>query len=213
MSFSKVWLALWAVVCVPLAAVAAPAPAPGPTSKGPISDVLRLHGMLPATAAPSVVPAVMADEGFIGLEYRSMVAVQVKRAVTTMVAETRAVTENVKRPGGKVEQVTRYETRMIPVLREVFTTEMRPVGKPQIRRVPVRNCKFFEVRNDGKLKALDAGRATALLKKKTAILTGRSAEVDPRHLVLVKPGTLYLVLPPPEPLPLPRRPPFERNRT
>lgn len=216
MKSSRVWLALGMVACLPLAASAAPAPTPGPTSLGPISDVLRLLGMLPGTAAPKVVPAVMVEEGVVGLEYRSMVPVQVKRAVTSMVAETRAVKEQVRQPGGKVVEVTRYQTVMIPVLREVTTTEMRPGGKPQIRKVAAKGCKFFEVSKEGKLKALDAGRATALLKNRTAILTGSSTAVDPRHLVLVKPGTLYLVLPPPEPLPppLPGRPSvFQPKRT
>lgn len=211
MNFSRMWLALWAAVCFPLAAVAAPAPVSGPAPLGPISDALRLSGLLPTTAAPVAMPAVMAGEGMIGLEYRSMVVVQVKRPVQYMVAETRAEKQQVRLPGGKIEEVTRYVTRYVPMWREVTTTETRLAGKPQMRSVPVKSCKFFEVSKDGKLKALDTAKATALLKKKTAILMGPSAEVDPRHLALVKPGTLYLALLP-EPLPLPRKPVFEGKK-
>jgi hypothetical protein len=214
MNISRALLALGAVACFPLAAAAAPAPVPGPASLGPITDALRLHGMLAKTVPPHAVPAVMVEEGVIGLEYRTMVPVTTKRVVTQTVAETRAEKQKVRGPGGKVEEVTRYVTVMVPVSREVAVTEMRPGGKPQIRKVTAKACKFFEVSKEGKLKALDAAKATALLKKKTAILTGNSAEVDPRHLTLVKPGTLYLVLPPPEPLPSPLKPPpDEKPRT
>ena len=60
----------------------------------------------------------------------------------------------------------------------------------------------------GKVQVLhgDQGRQTrsardqesdGMLKKPLVVLTGDSAEVDRRHLEMVKPGTLYLVLPPP----------------
>jgi hypothetical protein len=211
MNSSRVWLALWAVVCFPLAAVAAPAPVPGPASLGPISDALRLHRMLAGTVAPRAVPAVMVEDGVIGLEYRAMVAVQVKRVVQEMVAETRAETQNVRGADGKVQQVTRFVTKMVPVAREVAVTEVRPAGKAQIRNVPAKACKFFEVSKEGKLKALDTAKATALLKKRTAILTGPSTEVDPRHLTLVRPGTIYLALPRGEPIPLPSKPPLDEK--
>jgi hypothetical protein len=42
-----------------------------------------------------------------------------------------------------------------------------------------------------------------MLKQKTPVLTGDKADVEPQNLELVKPGTLYLVLPPPEPPLLP----------
>ena len=78
--------------------------------------------------------------------------------------------------------------------------------------MPVKSCKFFTVSKEGKLEALDAAKATALLKKRTAILTGDSATVDPRHLELVKPGTRYLVIPP-SPLQKPAPRPSEGKRT
>ena len=51
------------------------------------------------------------------------------------------------------------------------------------------------VGKEGKLEALDADKAAALLKKSTPALLDGSSAVDPRHLELVKPGTLYITLP------------------
>src|SRR5262245_28253271 len=59
----------------------------------------------------------------------------------------------------------------------------------------VKDCKFFEVTRDGSLEVVQAKKAVARLKKPTAVLTGEGCDVDPRHLQLVRPGTLYLVLP------------------
>ena len=57
---------------------------------------------------------------------------------------------------------------------------------------------------DGKLEAVETRKAVAHLKKPMAVLTGERAKADPRHLELVKPETLYLVIPPPQPLAPPR---------
>ena len=72
---------------------------------------------------------------------------------------------------------------------KIVETVIRPGGKVEIQRVTVKACKFFAVSKEGKLEALDAAKATALLKKRTVLLIGGSAVVDPRHLTLVKPGT------------------------
>ena len=201
MNFSRMWLALVAAAWLPLAAAAAPAPVAVRTSQGPLADALRLRGLLPGTAPLLVLPAVMVEKGVIGLKFRPLVVIAVTRDVMVMVPRKRTVTETVQLPGGKVAQrtrlVTEYETRTEKMVEHV----QRPGGKVEIMRVTVKSCKFFRVSKEGKLEALDAAKATALLKKRTAILTGDSAEVDPRHLTLVKPGTLYLVLPPPPPPP------------
>jgi hypothetical protein len=50
------------------------------------------------------------------------------------------------------------------------------------------------------------------LKQPTSVLTGPSAEIDLRHLELIRSGTLYVVLPithAPVPVPVPQ-PPQER---
>jgi hypothetical protein len=165
------WLALSATAW--FAAAAAAAPLPAGESQGPISDYLRLRGKLPATAPPHVMQVVLGDGDMI----------EVGRRMVQYVTEARE-TKVVK--DGKEVVVTTYVT--VPVFRE--SKEL----------VAAKDCKFFTLAKDGKLEAVEAKKATALLKKPTAVLAGESAEVDPRHLELVKPGTLYLVVPPPQAL-------------
>jgi hypothetical protein len=166
MNMTRMWLALAAGVTMTLFTFAAPAP--NPESQGPISDALRLREKMPTTAAPTVMKVVQSGDNL-----------EVERRSTTYVQETRAV--EVERDG-KVEK--QIQTVTVPVARAFKEL------------VPVKKCKFFTVTKEGKLETLDADKAAALLKKATPVLTGESAEVDPRQLELAKPGTLYLVLPP-----------------
>jgi hypothetical protein len=77
--------------------------------------------------------------------------------------------------------------------------EVRTIMVPQTSlreaKVAVKECKLFQVSKEGKLDAVEADKAAALWKKPTHVLSGSRADVDPRLLELVKPGTLYLVLP------------------
>jgi hypothetical protein len=160
-----------ALAAVCLALPAAAAPAPD-TSPGPISDYLRLRGKQAHMAAPRAMQ-VQGNEG----------ALEVERQAVTYVAQTRVVT---RKQNGREVQV--QETVVVPVFQAYKTT------------AAVKDCKFFTVGKGGKLEPLDADKAAALLKKPTTVLTGESAEVDPRYLEIVKPGTLYLVLPEPMPV-------------
>jgi hypothetical protein len=83
--------------------------------------------------------------------------------------------------------------------KEVKVTEAVTIAKPVLvkTKLTAKECKFFVVAKEGKLEALDVKKAAAMLKKPTAVLTGDSAEVDPRNLEVVKPGTIYLVIPAP----------------
>jgi hypothetical protein len=161
----RFWLAVLAVGGLGLAAVAAPAPTP--KSQGPISDFLRLRAALPPGAPPSVV-AVQGDEDTLTVTHHVPVYQQV--------AQTVAV---------EVDGRTVNQTVMTTVARAVLVNA----------KVALKDCKVFRVSKEGKLEAVAADKAAGLFKKKTAVLTGTSAEVDPRQLELVKPGTLYLVLP------------------
>jgi hypothetical protein len=165
MNPSRFWLAVLAVGGVGLAAVAAPAPTP--RSQGPISDFLRLRAALPPGAPPSVVE-VQGGEDTLEVTHRVPVYTHVARTV------------NVQVDGRTVQQT---------VTSTVATAQLMKV------RVALKDCKVFRVSKEGKLEAVEADKAAGLLKKKTEVLTGTSAEVDPRQLELVKPGTLYLVLP------------------
>lgn len=179
-------VALTAASWFALPASAAPAPIPARTSQGPITDALRLRGLLPRTGPLSATPAVMAADGSLELQRRVMVYVQ------------KQVTEIVQRPGGRVEEVTRVVTEAVAQAATV--------------RVIVKSCKFFVIGKDGKLEALDAGKATAALKTMTAVLTGESADVDPRTLELIKPGTLCVIHLPPDPTAPPPPLPDERPK-
>ena len=157
---------------------AAAAPAPAPPSEGPISDALAMRGILPKTAPPIVSPVEMAGDGVLQLES------------VAMVPETFQYEEAVALPNGKTQKVVRTAMRFVAVTRAVqFKTA---------------SLKFFTVTKDGKLESLETAKATAMLKTRTPVLTGDSAEVDPRNLEMVKPGTLYLVFPPPPPPPIPQ---------
>ena len=214
MNLSRKWLALLAAGWLPLAAAAAPAPAPVAVPTSPIAEALRLRGLFPQTAPLTVSPAVMAGEDTIQLERRLPVYQTVTRNVTQMVPVQKVVTETVQKPGGGAVQVQRVVTEMVPVTRQVQVTVQVPGGRAAQVRVAVKTCKFFVVSKEGKLKALDADKATALLKKRTPVLAGTSAEVDPRSLELVKPGTLCVIHEPPAPerLPEPRPPVPDRRR-
>ena len=112
-----------------------------------------------------------------------------------MVPQAQEVVENVAGADGKVVQVKRVVMSIVSVPRTV--------------RVQLDGLKFFTVTAEGKLEAIDAAKATEMLKHKTPVLSGDGADVDPRNLELVKAGTLYLVIPPHwlEPIPQPLFPP------
>ncbi len=168
-------LALWAAAWFVLPAAAAPPLAP--SSEGPISDALALRSVLGKTAPPMPGAAVWVEKGVIEME--SLVVVPNIEEVTVTVAE----------PNGKSHQEVR-----------VFTST---AYVPMSVRRTMESIKFFTVTAEGKLQPLDADKAAGMLKQKTPVLTGDGADVDPRALELVKAGSLYLVLPPPQPESIP----------
>jgi hypothetical protein len=209
------------ILCLALATLGASlaeaAPAPSPISEGPISDALAVRALLPNTAPPTVTAAVTAGEGVIELESStiSMVTETRVRTVMTNVAETRKELANVVGPDGKPQTVERTIVVNVPVAREeAFTvTVARATGGAAKARIAAKSCKFFTVTKESKLESLDAAKAMAMLKTRTAVLTGANAEVDPRNLELIKPGTLYLVAPPSAQIPdAPPPPPGNRGK-
>jgi hypothetical protein len=174
------------VLLVPAAAwlaagalLAAPIPDRTP-SQGPISDFLRQRDNLPTTPAPTAIKFELRGDTLEATEHRVQYVPQVRQRFIQADGVNRVVTETVTVPVATVVK----------------------------RAVAVKDCKFFTV-TDAKLRPLDLDRAKAMLKEPTAILTGTTAEVDPRHLEMVKPGTLYLVVPPAGPMvePIPPRVP------
>jgi hypothetical protein len=164
----RFWLAVLAVGGMALAVAAAPAPAP--KSQGPVSDFLRLRATLPAGEAPSVVE-VSSDDETLTMTHRMVASVPTVRTQTV----------EIEIEGRRVSQVQTV-TVMVPVVQYLR------------RKVPVKECKVFRVSKEGKLEAVEADKGAAQWKKPTEVLVGTSAEVDPRQLELIKPGTFYLVL-------------------
>jgi hypothetical protein len=166
MKLCRLWLALPLMAWIAATVLAAPAPAP--ESQGPISDALRLRDKLPKTAPPTSHRVVLRDDNIV----------EVERVRYNYAYEV--VTRKVQRDGNEIE-VAQYVARAIPVVYR--------------EQIAVKSCTFYTVTKEGKLEAVETKKAAAQLKKLTLVLTGDSAEVDPRHLEVVKPGTLYVVLP------------------
>lgn len=184
MNLFRLWLGLAALGWFAVILTAAPAPAPD--SQGPISDALRLREKLPKTAPPQMMRVSVRDDILL---MRAQRTVYVPYAVEKTIQDGQAQ-------------------------RKVVVTETQPVVQEYEITAALKNCKFFTVTKDGKLETLDPEKAAAQLKKPTAILIGDQAEVDPRQLEIVKPGTLYLLRPPPQApaLPdLPAAPPLPKN--
>jgi len=180
MNLSTIRLVLPAAAWLVVAsATAAPVPDRSPQSQGPISDYLRIRGKLPATEPPVATKLSLSGNTF-----------EVEQVVYAYVQQVR---ERAVQQGGKVIRVT-----------EVVTV---PVARTERRQVAVKECKVFEVNREGKLEPVEAKKAAELLKEPKAVLTGQSAEIDPRHFELVKPGTLFVALPAPKAEALPPPPP------
>ena len=171
MNAIRMGLTIAVVWCV-LPAQAAPVPVGPPPAQGPITDALRLRTLLPTTAPLRVVPAVIAANGTIELERRTVHHVM------------EAVTQMTQTPKGPVTYTT-YVSKPVTVVSKL--------------QVPVKSCKFFVVTKDGKLETLDAEKAAEMLKKATPVLSGESTEIDPRTLELIRPGTLCVINLPPAP--------------
>lgn len=104
----------------------------------------------------------------------------------------------------KIQLVTYAEEKTVAV--QVMKVERRREYIELAKEtVPAKTINSFVVTKEGKLEPLDAAKLPDLLKKRTPVLIGNSADVDPRHPELMTPGTIYLSIPPglflPEELP------------
>jgi hypothetical protein len=201
MNASRMWLALPAAWLALATTTAAPVPVGTPESQGPVSDGLRVRGKVPATAPPSAMKLTVRGDA-IEVARTNMQYVQQTRTEVVEVVEY--VQQTVQKGGKEVVQTVAVK-KLVP--RTVTVTV--PVMTMQMQSVTVKDVKVFTVGRDGKLEPVEPAKAAALLKERP-VLTGDSAEVDPRHLELVKPGTVYVVFPPaatgPPPIPPQPRP-------
>src|SRR5262245_49888295 len=138
MNLTRLWLSPAAAAWLALAAAAAPVPVGAPESQGPVSDALRTRDRLPPAEAPQAMKVVLRGE-----------ALEVGRRVIEYRMEEREAA--VEGPGGRVEK--RKYAVAVPVTRLVTAA------------VPAKDCKFFTVTKEGKLEAMAASKAAALLKQ------------------------------------------------
>jgi hypothetical protein len=209
MNQTSKWLSLPALWLAAASLSAAPIPSRATNSQGPISDALALRGLVPTTPAPTVKKVVMPDDATVVVHHRveKAVAVEETVSVTRYVSVAKEVV--VKKDGRDVKTTI---TETVPVVEQVMVTKMVmvPTDKVQKESLTAKSCKFFRVSKDGKLDPLETADAAKHLKQPISVLTGQSAAIDLRHLELITPGTLYVVLPitnTPVPVPLPPPPP------
>src|SRR5260370_6333895 len=145
------------------------ADAPSPSS---VAGILAVRDKLPRGSAPVVAEVEMKD-GMI----------EVGRQVMRLVPRAEEVA--VPTADGRVQKVVRTTTVQVVQIEK--------------QAVEAKTLKAFTVTKDGKLEALDAAKLPDLLKKPTTVLIGDSADLDPRHLALITPGTIYLSIPPNRP--------------
>jgi hypothetical protein len=206
MNFSKMWLVLAAAWVAAANLTAAPIPAGASASQGPLSDALGLREMLPTTAPPVVMKVVMANEDTLEVQHRTFrLETREERAQQVEFVPVERV-RTVNRNG---VPVTEKYTENVQQTKEIAVKRTVQILDDKIRKesVAAKDCKFFTVTKEGMLEAVEAKKAAPLLKEPTTVLTGAGAEVDPRHLELIKPGTLYVVIPQPKPQPPPPPPP------
>jgi hypothetical protein len=185
----RLWLALGSAVCLALATQAAPVPERAPESEGPVTDGLRLRSLVPATEAPSAMKVAVKGDKIEVARRSNKYVTEVRQRIVPV---TEYVARQVTKPDGQVV------VEQVPVTKNVVQqyTVVVPVAIYQQEQVALKACSFFEVSRQGKLEAVPLDRATTLLKERSVVLTGESATLDPRQLDLIKPGTLYVVLPP-----------------
>jgi hypothetical protein len=77
-------------------------------------------------------------------------------------------------------------------------SSMAAMGSPPIwpKKMDLKAIKSFVVTKEGKLEKLDTAKLPDMLKKPIPVLVGTRDEGDPKLLELVRPGTIYLSIPP-----------------
>ena len=95
-----------------------------------------------------------------------------------------------------------YDTKLITVKLPDGTAEpvTTMVAIPSIQlvteKIDLKAIKSYVVTKEGKLEQLDAAKLPDMLKTPTPVLIGTRDEGLPRLLELVRPGTIYLSIPP-----------------
>ena len=95
----------------------------------------------------------------------------------------------------KIQLVSFIETKTVVVQQLMQVERRREYVELTKEMVPAKTINSFVVTKEGKIEPLDVAKLADLLKKRTPVLIGNSADVDPRHLEQMTPGTIYLSIP------------------
>jgi hypothetical protein len=174
----------------PSAAQQAPAP------QG-VAALLRAADLLPRGTPPAATEVVLQDGQLTltrqALTYRA-VPVTYKVLVHVPVTVTEEVTVTVN---GQPQKQQRTVVRHVPQEQTRTTTVTEVVPQTVRQTVPLQSVKAFRVGPKGRLEPLDRDRLADALKKSLTALVG-DGEPDARALDLIRPGVVYLSVPPAE---------------
>ena len=170
-------------------------PGDAPPSKGSIQAAVQKRDKLPLTFPPGTAEVVLKD-GAIHLTRQVLVYVTVSKEFTVQVTQLVPYAQTIEvKVGDRLEkrEITKYK----PVLREEkrVATFYDPIAKSEKQTIAVKSIKAFVVNKDGKLDALAAAKLLDLIAKPTRVLVGEDADLDPRHVELIRAGAIYLALP------------------
>jgi hypothetical protein len=104
---------------------------------------------------------------------------------------------------GKIREEDRVVMRQVTRQVERTITVPRAVVRVVQDRLDLRGAKALQLDKEGKLQPLEATRLPNLISKGGLVMTVDSPDVDPRHLELLRPGTVFLVNPRAPLLPMP----------
>jgi len=190
---------LLAAVLATATATAAPVPEGASSGQGPLTDYLLRRAALPGGEAPPATRATVRGDAIemdaVALVYKPVTREQV--VTVQVVVPVQEERERVVRRDGRdvTEKFTVVVNRTQEVQEKRQYTTVVAEAVIQKRMASLKDCRFFVVTAGGKLDPLEAGPAAKRLAEPTAVLTGSKPTLDPGHLELVKPGTLYIVTP------------------
>ncbi len=166
---------------------------PPPKPAG-IQAILRGRDKLPQSFPPTAAE-VTAKDGAIVITRQVVGHIPVAKEFTVQVVHLVPFAETIdvkiddrieKREVTKYKEVVREEKRVATFFEPIWVDN---------KTVAVKSIKAFVVSKDGKLDPLAGTKLLDMIAKPTRVLVGEGADVDPRHLELIRAGTIYLAFP------------------
>jgi uncharacterized protein (TIGR03000 family) len=159
-----------------------------------IQAILRGRDKLPQSFPPTAAD-VTAKDGAIVITRQVVGHIPVAKGYTVLVVHLVPFAETIE-----VKVGDRLEKREVTKYKEVKREEKRvatfyePIWVDN-KTIAVKSIKGFVVNKDGKLDALAGAKLLDMIAKPTRVLVREGADVDPRHLELIRTGTIYLAFP------------------